>query len=319
MNPGRLISEYRPQVLLVVLLLGSLFSLVMGTETTFIHRGLSRAVSLIAYPLLKVQQATTQSFRHAYEVVKNYDDVLDKNASLSHEVASMKQQTARLHELEQENRRIRRMLNFTKTEGRLTLLPVRILESYKGLLRIDGGARKGIRISMGAVTPDGVAGIVTEVADFTSTVATIHHMDCRIGVMVSRNRLRAYDGILHASGSDLSKLCTMEYIDMKEDVRAGEWVVTSPESQFGAGMPIGRIRSVQTGVGLWKSAEIEPLVDPYRLDEIFIVLQAIDDAESIAGTSPGQNQSSSGVAVTNTLSNAPDTPDMRTLQERFAP
>lgn len=305
---------------MIVLLLGSLFSLVMGTEGSFIHRGLSRMVSLTAYPLLKLQETTSRTFSHSYKFIKEYQDVFNKNEALVQEIATMKQQVARLHELQLENRRIRKMMNYARSEGRFTLLPVAILESYKGLLRIDGGSAKGIEVSMGVVTPDGVAGVVTEVADFTSTVATLHHMDCRVGAMVSRNRLRAYDGIIQASGSDFNRLCTMEYIDMKENVRAGEWVVTSPESQFGAGLPIGRIKSVQTGAGLWKSAEIEPAVDPYRLDEVFVVMQIVDDADTIAGTGSGTPpEPKPDESLQISPSTAPKMPDMRTPQERFAP
>ncbi len=320
MNPGRIINEYRPQVLFIVLLAGSLFSLVMGTEGSFIHRGLSRMVSLTAYPLLKLQETTSHAFSRSYKFIKEYQDVFEQNQALVEEMATLKRQVSRLHELQQENRRIRKMVNYARSEGRMTLFPVTILESYKGLLRIDGGSAKGIEVSMGVVTPEGVVGVVTEVADFTATVATLHHMDCRVGAMVSRNRLRAYDGIIHASGNDFNRLCTMEYIDMKENVRAGEWVVTSPESQFGAGLPIGRIKSVQTGAGLWKSAEIEPVVDPYRLDEVFVIMQIIDDADTIAGVGSG---TPAGPEPDEPLpvspSNAPDMPDMRPPQERFAP
>lgn len=320
MNPGRIISEHRPQVLLVVLLLGSLFSLVMGTESSFIHRGLSRAVSFISYPFIKVQHLTSNSLGGAYKFVSDYNSVFQENKSLKLEVATLKSKTAHLHELQQENRRIRSLFGFTRQEAGMDLLPVIILESYKGLLRIEGGARDGIRVSMGVITPDGVVGVVTEVADFTATVATIHHMDCRVGAMVLRNRLRAYDGIIHPSGSDFNQLCSMEYIDMKEEVRVGDWVVTSPESQFPAGLPIGRISTVRSGEGLWKSADIHPAVDPYRLDEVFIIMQAAESADYVAGPPAALRRGVlSGGAAQAGVSNAPEMPDMRTLQERYAP
>jgi rod shape-determining protein MreC len=315
MNPGRLFREYRPEVILVLLLLGSFFSLILGTESSFIHRGLSRAVSITSYPLLKVQYLSSQTAQHAYNFVANYNTVFKENESLTQEVATLRSRTARIHSLEEENKRIRTMLNFTRKEPQMDLLPVSILESYKGLLRIDGGAQRGIRVSMGAITPDGVVGVVTDVADFTATVATIHHMDCRVGVMVLRNRLRAYDGIIHASGSDFNQLCAMEYIDMKEEVRVGDWVVTSPESQFPSGLPLGRIRAVRSGSGLWKSAEIEPAVDPYRLDEIFIIMHATEDVEYITDLpNPLDPQEAEEVSF-----DASEMPDTRSLQERFAP
>ena len=202
----------------------------------------------------------------------------------------------------------------------MTLRPVAILESYKGLLRIDGGARNGIELCHGRHLHRRRGGRGDRVADFTSTVATIHHMDCRVGAMVLRNRLRAYDGIIHASGSDFNQLCSMEYIDMKEEVRVGDWVVTSPESQFPSGLPIGRISAVSSGSGLWKSADIEPAVDPYRLDEVFIIMRASQGADYIAGPPVAlERELRQEGAVQTDASNAAEMPDMRSMQERFAP
>ena len=71
--------------------------------------------------------------------------------------------------------------------------------------------------------------------------------------MVERNRLRAYDGVVHASRSDLTRLCTMEYIDIKDNVRIGDVVVTSPESLFPTGYLIGRVVAVHDSGTLWKT------------------------------------------------------------------
>lgn len=319
MSPLRIIREHRPQVLLVFLLLGSILSLVVGTESTRVHRILARTVSLISYPFIKVQHVTSTKLEGSYKFVTDYNGVFRDNKMLELEVASLKTKTAALHELKEENRRLRTLFGFVKQESRLELLPVTILESYKGLLRIDGGMRQGIRESMGVITADGVVGVVTEVADFTATVATIHHMDCRVGAMVLRNRLRAYDGIVHPSGSDFNQLCSLEYIDMKEEVRVGDWVVTSPESQFPAGLPIGRISTVRSGEGLWKSADIDPAVDPYRLDEVFILMRAAEDSPYLTDSITAHRGTGTKPAAHSTVSNAPQMPDMRTLQEQYAP
>lgn len=315
MNPGRMLSEHRPLAILIMLTACSIFSLITGTESSFLHQGLSRAVSLAAYPFLKVRQATTSGASRVYAFVADHNRVYVENERLVRETAALRERTAALAQLELENQRLRDLLGYVRTQPRLSLKPAAVLESYKGMLRIEGGTASGIEVSMGVITHEGVVGIVTEAADFTSTVATLHHMDCRVGAMVLRNRLRAYDGVVHASGSDFSYICGMEYIDMKEEVRVGDWVVTSPESLFPAGLPIGRITAVRSGGGLWKSAEVKPAVDPYRLDEVLVILRAVDDSEYVAGTLESQAATVSSDAV----SNAPAMPDMRSLQERYAP
>lgn len=320
MNPGRVFSEHRPLALLLVLVVGCVFSLLTGAEASFIHRGLSRFVNISAYPLLKMRQLTISTAGRTWHFVADHDRVYRENTELTREIAALRVRNAELGQLAAENERLREMLDYVREQPRMSLQPAAVLESYRGMLRIEGGRATGIQPSMGVISPHGVVGVVTEVADFTSTVASIHHMDCRIGAMVLRNQLRAYDGVVHASGSDFSHLCAMEYIDMKEDVRIGDWVVTSPESQFPAGLPIGRISMVRGGVGLWKSAEIAPAVDPYRLDEVLVILRAVDDPVYVAGPPAAlQREETARHSAASGGLRAPEMPDMRSLQERYAP
>ncbi|NLN92388.1 MAG: rod shape-determining protein MreC [Candidatus Hydrogenedens sp.] len=314
MNPGRFLAEYRPKIILTVIVLLSLFSLITDTDSSFIHVGLSRFVSISAYPFLKLRYMSVRGAEQAYKVVADPNSLRKENEELQLELASLRKQNTRMRQLDRENQRLRRMLGFVQSEPQLSLHPAAVLESYKGMLRIEGGSMQDFQVSMGVITADGVVGIITEVADFTSIVATLHHVDCRVGAMVLRNRLRAYDGVIHASGSDFSHLCSMEYIDMKEEVRIGDHVVSSPESLFPAGLPIGKITGIRGGGGLWKSASIEPVVNPYQLDEVLIIMRALEAPEFVAG--PPTSFRGSAVPV---VSKAPEMPDQRSLQERYAP
>ncbi len=325
LNLGRILSEHRPVVVLMVLVGASLLSLLRGTEPTVVQRGVSRAVAATAYPFLTAKNSVHETFSRAYRFVADFEALQNERRALSSEVARLKSSVARNAGLESENTQLRRMLTFARRRPRLTLEPVSVLECYKGTIRIDRGAVNGVRTSMAVVTDEGVVGVVTEVLDFTSTVATLHSIaDCNVGAMVERNRLRAYDGIVHSGGSDLNRpsICTMEYIDMKNEVRVGDIVVTSPESLFPAGYLIGRVSAVHTGAGaLWKSAEIAPAVNPYKLDMVFLVRRDIEDPSYLAGSrgdflaEAAAAQAASGQAV----AQGGETPDTRTLQERFSP
>jgi rod shape-determining protein MreC len=322
LNLVRILSEHRPVVVLIALVGASLLSLIRGTEPSVVQRGVVRAIAATAYPFLSAKNRVSGTVSRAYHFVAEYETMQDENRGLSVEVARLKNGVARLAALEGENGRLRGMLNFTRSRPQLTLEPVSVLESYKGMIRIDRGAVNGVRPSMAVITDEGVVGVVTEVADFTSTVATLHHMDCRVGAMVERNRLRTYDGVVHSSGNDLSRICTMEYIDMKEDVRVGDVVVTSPESLFPAGYLVGRVSAVHDGGGsLWKSAEIVPAIDPYKLDEVFLVRRDIEDPSYLAGSRGDflADTAAAQAAADRAVARGGETPDTRTLQERFAP
>lgn len=312
MNIARQIGEHRPVVVLIVLVALSLASLITGAEATFIHVAIKRAVSLTVYPFLKVKHSVEKAADYTFNLVFNYDAVHRENAALRQNVATLKAAVSRRAELHDENRRLRQMMDFMRSQPRLTLEPAAVIESYKGMLRIDRGSLHGIRESMAVVTEDGVVGVVIEVDAVSAVVATLHHPECKIGAMVMRNRLRAYDGVIHASGSDLSRICTMDYIDMKNDVRVGDMVVASPESLFPSGYPIGVVSAPPHESGsLWKTAEIAPAVDPYRLDAVFVVRQAMPEPEELAAPP--------GPVVARSPSKAPELPDNRPIQERYAP
>lgn len=300
--------QHRPTVLLAVLVTLCLVSLVTGTEATLIHTGINRAVTVTAYPFLKAKDLGVQGYQYVFGLVFAYDALVVENQNLKADLAGLRLAVAQRGELQQENQRLRGMIGFARSAPQFTLEPARVLESYKGMLRIDRGAVHGMKESMGVVTLDGVVGMITEVSPFTSVVATLHHRECKIGAMVYRNRLRAYDGVIHAA-NDLSSVCTMDYIDLKDDVRVGDVVVTSLESTFPDGCLMGHISAVHPSGSLWKTAEVAPAVDPYRLDEVFVIRQAAADAGAAAARSsvwPAEAQS-------------PPMPDQRSIQERYAP
>lgn len=314
MNLTRYLTTHRPEVILAVLSILSLTSLFTGTSSTFIQRGLSRVVSITGYPVLVARTAAEEAFQYTFDFVSSYDALREDSENLRGVQTRLQTTLASEEEIAAENRRLRSMLNFARSEPRLTQVPARVIGSLRGMLTIDRGRVHGIQPRMAVITERGVVGMVTDVQDLISSVATVHHRDCRIPAMVHRNRIRAYDGVVKANGTDYNYICTMDFIDMKNDVRQGDIVVTSPESQFfPAGLPVGTVTVVhETGGALWRWAEVEPAVDPYVLDEVFVVTRYVPEEEFFTG--PGTQDS-----YRTATSLAPAQPDDRTIQERFAP
>lgn len=307
-------TQHRPEVLLGVLSFLSLASLVSGTSSTIIHRAVTRLVSISAYPVLAARTSIEEAADYAFDFVWNYNALRRDNERNQEVQARLQLTLAQVEELAAENRRLRSMLDFARSEPRLTLVPVRVIENLRGMLTIDQGRVQGMEPRMAVITKDGVVGMVTEVHDFTASVATLHHRDCKIGAMVYRNRLRAYDGVVKANSINYNYnyICTMDVIDMKNEVRKGDILVTNPESFFPAGIPVGTVSVVHDGGTLWRSAEVEPAVDPYVLDEVFVVRRYVPPEEYFTGS----RQPDAYRPVTSV---APELPDDRTFQERFAP
>ncbi len=314
MNLTRYLATHRPEVILAVLSLSSLISLFTGTSSSFIQRGLSRVVSISGYPVLVARTAVEEAFHYAFDSVASYNALRKDSESLRGVQTRLQTVLAVEEELAAENRRLRSMLDFAQSEPRLTQVPARVIGSFRGMLTINRGRVHGIQPRMAVITERGVVGMVTDVQDLSASVATVHHRDCRIPGMVHRNRIRAYDGVVKANGTDYNYICSMDFIDMKNDVRPGDIVVTSPESQFfPAGLPVGTVTVVrETGGALWRYVELEPAVDPYVLDEVFVVMRYVPEEEFFTG--PGTQD-----AYRSATSLAPSLPDDRPIQERFAP
>ena len=303
---SRRISEHRPTVILAVLAALSLASLATGTKASFLRDGIRTAVSVTAYPFLKALKTVENTFDYASNIVFSYH-AARKDADAAHlRLNEAMEQVAQRDELLLENRRLRDMIHFARSQPRLTLESAEVIESFKGIIMIDRGSLHKVRESMCAVNADGIIGIVTQVNPLTANVVTLHNADCKIGAMIARNRVR---GVIYGSTSDLSPYCSMNYIDMKDDVRVGDIVVTSPESVFPSGYRIGRVAAVHDTKSLWKSADVEPAVNPYRLDEVFVLRQALPAPEETAGVASPED----------VLSAALELPDKRSLQERYAP
>ncbi|HNR34154.1 MAG TPA: rod shape-determining protein MreC [Candidatus Hydrogenedentes bacterium] len=301
---SRRISEHRPAIVLLVIVALSLASMAGGKRAGFIGEGLRIAVSATSYPFLKAMKSVQGAAGYVAGLVFSYNAYRTEVETARSQLADAMQHTAQRNELLQENRRLRQMIDFARTEQRFALEAAEVIESFKGAtVTIDRGSLRGIAESMCAITENGVVGMVTRVGPFSATVVTLRNTECRIGAMIARNRVR---GIVQGSGSDISPYCSMNYIDMKDDVQPGDRVVASPESLFPTGYPIGRVVAVHETGSLWKSADVEPAVNPYRLDEIFIVRETAPSAGELAGTPPAEPLSATG-------------PDDRPLQERLAP
>lgn len=298
------LAQYRSVVLLLVLMLASFLSLVTGTRAQLIHDVVRRLVALTTYPVFQARLAVINAVDSTLDMFFGYRSWVQERSVLESEVVRLREALLRRAEAMEENQRLRRMLAFQREERRLHLIPARVLGGAQGLLEIDRGRRHGVRVPQAVITDKGVVGVVVQVYDLTATVATLHHPKCAVAAMVRRNRLRAYDGVVHGTGNLLEAVCTLDYIETREEgaVQPGDEVVTAPESLFPAGYRIGTVRRIrslpnrsETGT-LWKSAEITPAVDPYRLDEVFIVHYFTPDSEELtAAGSPADKTSDAQV------------------------
>ncbi|MGC8737441.1 MAG: rod shape-determining protein MreC [Candidatus Hydrogenedens sp.] len=268
-------KAYRSNIIFVLICLLCIISLLTDTPSTPIRNILKQAIYLTTYPLINIKSQTGKILDYIVAVLFETDYLKKENQTLKEDILRLRLAIIEKGEKNYQLEKKLKMAILPEEWKPLKLLQANVLETYQGALRIDRGSRDGISISQPVVVPEGVVGIIIETSLFSSVVATLHHRECRIGAMIQRERLRPYDGVIYPSG-DLRKICTMNYIDIYDKVRVGDFVVTSPESTFPPGLPIGIIQAIHESGTLWKSADITPIVDPYKLDYVFIILDKIE-------------------------------------------
>lgn len=263
-------------------------------------------VSVGVYPVQKALRGIESTAQYAAGLVVSYEKSAQDARILRRQLAELAAAAADRAEVSAENERLRNMMHFQRRQPRLMLEPAEVIGKAGGTLIIDRGRLHGVHEFMCVVTGDGVVGVVAEAKPLTSYVFTLHHGHCKIAAMIERTRA---PGVVRGSGSDLSYVCAMEYIDLKDDVAEGDRVVTRGDSIFPTGFPIGFVTGVEATGALQKRALVEPAANPYTVEEVFLVRKAVDPAEEFTG----------GPAMEEGAVKAAPAGDKRSLQERYAP
>ena len=212
--------------------------------------------------------------------------VVSENKELRDRVRAFEAERQRLTELELENARLERLLDFRASMPSKALTARVVGKDASGWFEtftLDRGADDGVAPGMAVVCADGVAGRIASVSPHASRVLLVSDHNSGVDALVQRTRAR---GILEGT---LSGMASLKYVKPSEELEVGDLVVTSGlDGIFPKGLRLGRIVGVtRREAGLFQLAEVVPFVDFSKLEEVLIlatpsreVNQAIDDAEA---------------------------------------
>ena len=141
-------------------------------------------------------------------------------------------------------------------------------------LRIDKGARDGVRTNAPVLTAGGLVGRVSEVGFAHSQVVMVGDPDCRVAVLVGDERSREQGFIAPSSPPDDNTLVDLTFLSRNAKLAAGQVVVTSGfGSVFPKGIVVGHIADFRSvGFGLYKEAVVRLTVNMNRLEEVFVMM-----------------------------------------------
>ncbi len=234
---------------------------------------LSRTVFAVMRPVHQAIHYAQSAVGGAWKSYVALKGVREENDRLKKEISNLKRDKAVLLNRDQENRRLRKLLNF-KSQHDFPAITAQVVGedavgAYRTLL-INRGTDDGIQIRMPVVVGEGVVGRVTTVGANMSQVVLVTDPDLSVDCRVPRTRSR---GVL--SGT-LEAGCVVRYLDLKSEVVPGDEIVTSGlDGIFPRGLPVGSVKSVNRGThGLFLEAVVTPAVDFSGLEEVLVVLKS---------------------------------------------
>jgi len=250
-----------------------LFALQSPDRSEFIHQ-----ISLTVFgPFFQAGRLLTGTVRDTSEGISRFWDLYHSHAQLTEQVALLEQKQVQMTELEKENDRLRKLLDFKKITPYKTL-PARVigwdLAPWRKTAVLEKGSKQGIKKRMSVVNSQGLVGRVIEVAPYSSRMILLPDPESRAGALFQESRDL---GVVEGDGSSLLK---MTHVDRQSTVKVGDVVVTSGlGGVYPKGIPIGKVETVGTEK---ESLELYALVRPFvnfsKLEEVLCIASSQADS-----------------------------------------
>lgn len=218
-------------------------------------------------------------------------DVKDDNASLLSQNARLKERVRKLEALEEENRRLRRLLDM-KSNARADAVSAQVIgKSTNDFFRVirvtlDKEVRD-IGPNLPVLSADGVVGTTIKGAGDTVDVRLVVDAGAAVDAIVQRTGARAF---VRGSGDDTKYACNVEYVQRTDEVEVGDLLVTSGVGRrFPKNIPIGVVTQViKRDFGVYQQVIAAPAVDFSRLEEVIIVTSTpVDEPQASKDAPPG--------------------------------
>ena len=208
---------------------------------------LSSVFGVVLTPLQKGVTSAAYFISDKLSYFTRYDALQEENEQLKEQVLELQQQLRDFDRYRQENESLREFAGVIETERPFEYEFAQVIardpDNLFYTFTIDKGSVDGVKRYDAVTTPDGLAGVVTEVGLTYSKVTSILDELTPIGAVISRTR----DMGLLESDADLRKegLCRVNYLPSESSAAVGDIVETSGlGGMFPSGLVIGTVNEV---------------------------------------------------------------------------
>ena len=206
------------------------------------------ALSTLVYPLQYVVNLPVEATEWLSNSFVTHKNLLQDNERLKEEHLLLSSKLQRYEILEEENRRLRELLesSFRLNDKVLVAELIAVeLQSFRRQIVINKGKREGAYDGQPIVDASGIMGQIVHVGPFSSTVLLITDTNHALPVQVNRNGLRAI-----AVGSGRDDMLYLEHLPNNSDIRVGDLIISSGLGRrFPPGYPVGQIEKITLDPG----------------------------------------------------------------------
>ena len=275
-------KEYIKQNGLRVLIAVAAVALIVALAASLLHgrAGLMRDVTGgVSAPVGRAASSAIEWIEGIYGYIYEYDQLVAENNALRAELAELRQQSLDAVEFQEENERLRQLLDFSEKHEDFVYEPGKITawssSNWSSSFTISKGADNSehpIEVGDCVVTEYGaLVGQIIEVGSTWSTVRTVIDSSIDVGALVGE---AGSVGMCVGDFALMQEGCLkLTYLSENAQLVEGEAVLTSGKGTFiPQGLIIGYIRSVLSEAsGQTLYGVIEPACDLGRLTQVFVI------------------------------------------------
>jgi len=227
------------------------------------------------------QETVSNGIRFVEDIWRHYFDlvgVAQQNDALSQGLMLANEKNNRLKEIELSHTRIQGLLNF-KSDLKQQMVAGAVVgmdpSPWFKTVVIDKGRDSGVQQGMPVVTPDGIAGLISDASTGYAKVLLITDQNSAVDALVQGTRAR---GIV--KGEPSGRL-SLDYVLRRHDVAKGDIIISSGlDGVFPKGIQIGYVHEVnKPSSGIFQEVSVAPFVDFEKLEEVLVIVDAPEPME----------------------------------------
>ncbi len=232
-------------------------------------------------PVQRLAALPTETWRAASGAMRSREDMQDELARLRQENLLLKAQMQTFWAMQEENRRLRKLLHASQAlEQDLLLAEVIPIQSdpHRHMVLVNRGSRDGVYVGQAALAAEGLLGQVVRVGPHTAEILLLTDDMHAVPVRIVRTGLRAI-----AQGTGEGQRMDILYLPSNADVQVGDLLVTSGlGGSFPANYPVAKVSEVAPEPsGSFASIHAVPLAPVDDVREVILLWLREPDAIDI--------------------------------------